>query len=80
MLYYELSSSLIDKLPYLLLSYGQVMMVLELLELKKFFFNTFIYLFLPVLGLGCCEDCSLVVVSEGRGFSLWWLLVAEHGL
>ena len=56
------------------------MMVLELLELKKFFFNTFIYLFLPVLGLGCCEDCSLVVVSEGRGFSLWWLLVAEHGL
>ena len=38
MLYYELSSSLIDKLPYLRISYGQVMMVLELLELKKFFF------------------------------------------
>ena len=38
MLYYELSSSFIDTLPYLLISYGQGLMVLELLELKKFLF------------------------------------------
>ena len=46
----------------------------------------FIYLFIAVLVLCCCLGFSLVVVSgdysllQCSGFSLWWLLVAEHGL
>ena len=46
--------------------------------------NKFMHLFLAVLGLCCCSGFSLVVVSGGysslqcAGFSLWWLLVAEH--
>ena len=48
--------------------------------------NKFMHLFLAVLGLCCCSGFSLVVVSGGysslqcAGFSLWWLLVAEHRL
>ena len=38
------------------------------------FFNNFIYLFLAVLGLPCCEDLSLVVESGG------YSLVALHKL
>ena len=51
-----------------------------------FFINLFIYLFLAALGLHCCalafSSCSerglLFVVVHG--FSLWWLLIVEHGL
>lgn len=39
-----------------------------------FFLKQFVHLFLAVLGLGCCVDFSLVVVS--RGYSL----VAVRGL
>ena len=41
------------------------------------FLNSFIYLFMAVMGLHCCAGFSLVAVS---GFSFQWLLVAEHGL
>ena len=51
------------------------------------YFFAFIYLFLAVLGLRCCmHGLSLVVASVGYsslecvGFSLRWLLIAEHGL
>ena len=45
-----------------------------------FFKILFIYLFLAVLGLGCCESFSLVASSRGYcpvevpGFSLQWFL------
>ena len=42
--------------------------------LKLIIYNYIIILFLAVLGLGCCVDFSLVVVS--RGYSL----VAVRGL
>ena len=48
-------------------------------------FKFFIF-FLAVLGLRCCADFSLAAASEGCsllrcvGFSLRWLLLAEHRL
>ena len=53
----------------------------------SFFKNTFIYLFLTMLGLRCCSGFSLVLAS--RGYSLVAVrrpliemasLLAEHGL
>ena len=53
-------------------------------EIASWFFNNFIYdLFLVVLGLRCCPSFS--PASRGHsslqcmGFSLQWLLIAEHG-
>ena len=51
-------------------------------EVSFFFFlnNASVYLFLAVLGLGCCLGFSPVAGSRGysslwrTGFSLWWLL------
>ena len=48
-----------------------------------FFFSSFIYLVLAVLGLDCCPAVS--PLAEGRGtrqlwragFSLWWLLLLQ---
>ena len=50
------------------------------------FFFFLIYLFLAVLVFVAARGLSLVAASGGcpllrcAGFSLWWLLVAEHGL
>lgn len=46
--------------------------------------HNFICLFLAILGLCCCTSFSVVALSSGSsslqraGFSLRWLLVAEH--
>ena len=58
----------------------------ETIALNIYFKILFLYLFWAVLGLHCCMGFSLVSESGGYfwlpcvGFSLWWLLVVEHGL